>query len=136
MQFGEKLREARKKAGLKQKDLARAIGVSLRTITNYETANVYPKKREHYYKLAEVLGVDVNYLMADGEAFITDAAEKYGLRGAKQARALVRDVTGLFAGGELDQDDMDVMMKAIMDAYWAAKEKNRKYAPEKHLAEK
>lgn len=34
----------------------------------------------------------------------------------------------LFAGGELDQDDMDEMMKAIQDAYWIAKEKNKKYA--------
>lgn len=41
-------------------------------------------------------------------------------------RAMV-EVTGLFAGGELDQDDMDEMMKAIQDAYWIAKEKNRKY---------
>lgn len=40
----------------------------------------------------------------------------------------MQEVTGLFAGGELDQDDMDEMMKAIQDAYWIAKEKNRKYA--------
>lgn len=40
----------------------------------------------------------------------------------------MQEVTGLFAGGELDPDDMDEMMKAIQDAYWIAKEKNRKYA--------
>ena len=56
------------------------------------------------------------------------ANEKYGATGAQQAQALMQEVTGLFAGGELDQDDMDEMMKAIQDAYWIAKEKNRKYA--------
>ena len=37
------------------------------------------------------------------------------------------EVTGLFAGGEMAEEDMDTMMKAISDAYWIAKEKNRKY---------
>ena len=27
---------------------------------------------------------------------------------------------------------MDVMMQAIMDAYWLAKEKNKKYTPKKY----
>ena len=33
MRFCEKLKEARTKAGLKQEELAKALGVSLRTIT-------------------------------------------------------------------------------------------------------
>lgn len=57
-----------------------------------------------------------------------NANEKYGAAGAQQAKALMQEVTGLFAGGELDPDDMDEMMKAIQDAYWIAKEKNKKYA--------
>ena len=45
MKFCEKVKEARTKAGLKQDDLAKAIGVSLRTISNYEAGTRYPKKR-------------------------------------------------------------------------------------------
>ena len=30
------------------------------------------------------------------------------------------------------QEDMDAMMKAIQEAYWIAKEKNRKYVPKKY----
>lgn len=45
---------------------------------------------------------------------------------------LTDEVTGLFTDGELAQDDMDVMMQAIMDAYWLAKEKNKKYTPKKY----
>ena len=40
--------------------------------------------------------------------------------------------TGLFSGGELSQEDMDIMMKAIQDAYWIAKEKNQRFVPKKH----
>ena len=39
MRFCEKLKEARTKAGLKQEELAKALGVSLRTITNYDPAS-------------------------------------------------------------------------------------------------
>ena len=42
------------------------------------------------------------------------------------------EVTGLFAGGDLAEEDMDVMMKAISDAYWIAKEKNKKFTPNRY----
>ena len=131
MKFSEKLRRARINAGLTQSQLANELGVSLRTVTNYETGDRYPKKRELYKKMAEVLGVEVNYLLTEDEDFIADAGEKYGVKGARQAQELLSEVTGLFAGGCLAQEDMDEMMRAIQDAYWIAKEKNRKYSPKK-----
>lgn len=45
MKFGEKIRMERKRAGLTQQDLADAVGVSLRTIANYERQGKLPKKR-------------------------------------------------------------------------------------------
>lgn len=132
MKFCEKVKEARNKAGLKQDELAKAIGVSLRTITNYESGERYPKKREVYYKLADVLKVDVNYLLTEDEEFLIDAEKQYGKRGAKQAKELLAEVSGLFAGGDLADEDLDEMMKGIQEAYWIAKEKNRKYTPKKH----
>lgn len=132
MKFCEKVKEARNKAGLKQDELAKAIGVSLRTITNYESGERYPKKREIYYKLADVLKVDVNYLLTEDEEFLIDAEKQYGKRGAKQAKELLAEVSGLFAGGDLADEDLDEMMKGIQEAYWIAKEKNRKYTPKKY----
>ena len=76
MKFCEKVKEARNKAGLKQDELAKAIGVSLRTITNYESGERYPKKREVYYKLADVLKVDVNYLLTEDEEFLIAACKQ------------------------------------------------------------
>ena len=90
------------------------------------------KKWETYYKMAEVLKVDVNYLLTDDEEFLLNAESKYGSKGARQAKELMAEVTGLFAGGELADEDLDEMMKGIQEAYWIAKEKNKKYTPKKY----
>ena len=62
MTFGEKLRESRAKKGMTQSELAKAANLGLNTISNYESGKTYPKKREVYDILAEILEVDVNYL--------------------------------------------------------------------------
>ncbi len=131
MKFCDKLKNARQKTGLTQSAFAKALGVSLRTVTNYESGESYPKKRELYGKMAEILKVDINYLLTEDEEFVIDAGEKYGNKGAAQAKQLLNEVQGLFAGGTMDEEDMDEMMRAIQDAYWIAKEKNRKYSRKK-----
>lgn len=116
MKFCDKVKKECRAKGLTQQQFADMLGVSLRTITNYEKGESYPKQREIYGKMAEILGVDINYLLTENEEFYISANEKYGATGAQQAKALMQEVTGLFAGGKLDQDDMDEMMKAIQDA--------------------
>lgn len=110
MRFCEKLKDARTKAGMKQEELAKALGVSLRTITNYESGECYPRKRDIYHKLAELFHTEENYFLNEDEEFLLSAAEKYGAKGAKQAQALVDEVSGLFAGGNIADEDLDVMM--------------------------
>ena len=134
MKFGEKLKEQRKILKLTQKELADKIGTSLRTITNYETGAMYPKKRETYALMAEVLGVDINYLLTEDEEFTMEARERYGARGAKQAEELVNQMGALFAGGELSANDKDAVMKAMQEIYWDAKEENKKYTPKKFIS--
>lgn len=70
MRFCEKLKEARTKAGLKQEELAKALGVSLRTITNYESGECYPRKRDIYHKLAELFHTEENYFLNEDEEFL------------------------------------------------------------------
>lgn len=133
MQFGEKLKALRAEKNLSQVEVASRIGMSRRAYIAYEQDGVYPRKREIYYKLAEVLGCDPNYLLTENDDFVLQAAEKYGSRGKRQAEQLMADVTGLFAGGELAEDDLDVMMKAIQEAYWIAKEKSKKFTRKDYL---
>ena len=66
---------------------------------------------------------------------IAEASEKYGSRGRRQAEKLVKDVEALYAGGELEERDMDAMMRALQDAYWRAKEINRTFVPKKYREE-
>ena len=133
MTFGEKVRQERTRLNLTQDELATKVGVSRRVITSYETDNSRPRGIDGYKKLAEAFDVNINYLLSEDDAFVAEAAGKYGRRGAKQAQEILADVKGLFAGGEMAEEDMDVMMRAIQDAYWVAKENNKKFTPKKYL---
>ena len=136
MKFSEKLKEARKNAGLKQPELARAVGVSVRTIASYETGETYPRKRETYQVLADALNVDVHYLMNEEETFVLAAGQEYGSRGAKQAEKLIADMSALYAGGQLSEEDKDIVMRALQDIYWESKARNaQKYSPKKAATE-
>lgn len=48
-----------------------------------------------YHKLAELFHTEENYFLNEDEEFLLSAAEKYGAKGAKQAQALVDEVSGL-----------------------------------------
>ena len=76
MTFGEKVKKARKELGITQAELGQEIGVSRRTVTSYEADMVFPHTKDTYYRLAETLKVDVNYLLAEEEVFILEIGEK------------------------------------------------------------
>ena len=80
MTFGEKVRELRTSKGISQTELGKAVGVSLRTVRGWEAEGRYPKQRDLYTKLAETLGCEVDYLLTEKEAFITDSTERFTTR--------------------------------------------------------
>lgn len=135
MTFGEKIKAQRTLRGMDQAEFAVLIGVSRRTLINYEIYGRHPRTRDDYKRIANTLGVDVNYLLTEEEDFVLSAGEQYGSRGRKSAQELVQEVSGLFAGGELADEDLDEMMKGIQQAYWIAKEKNKKYTPKKYRSD-
>lgn len=132
MKFGEKLKKLRTEKGLKQAEVATAVGVSRRTYISYEQEGRYPRKRDAYAKLADTLGCSVNYLMSEEEEFVMGVGEQYGSRGKRQAEELVAELSGMFAGGELSDKDMDAVMIALQKAYFDCKEDNKKYTPNKY----
>ena len=133
MTFGEKIRSERIKLDLTQDELAQKIGVTRRVITSYEADRSRPRGIEAYKRVAQALDVNVNYLLSEDEAFIEDAQEQFGYRGRKGAEKLVNELTGLFAGGDMAEEDMDELMLAIQQAYVTAKRNNKKYTPKKYL---
>ncbi len=132
MKLSEKLFELRTKKGYSQKDVAEAAGITRRTYIGYEAEGKHPKSRETYVSLAYVLGCDVEYLLDDNAEFVIKAADQYGRRGKDQAEQLVRQLSGLFAGGELSEEDKDAVMISLQKAYFVSKEINKKYTPKKY----
>lgn len=123
MKFSDKIKALRKHQNMTQQELAKKLNVTLRTIANYESGISYPKKREMYKDLADVLKVNTNYLLTEDEEFLLQAKEQYGSGSARQAKILLSELTALFAGGKLAEEDKDEMMKTIQDAYWISKKK-------------
>lgn len=121
MTFGEKIKALRKERGMTQKDLAEALGLSLRTISNYETGGLRPRHDATYDALAALFHVPKTYFFTEEDAFILAAETRWGKSGADDARELVDGVIGLFAGGRLDEEDKQAVFEAIQEAYFRAK---------------
>ena len=80
MNFGEKLKDLRTQKGWSQEELAKQMGVTRRTIGGYEAGTTYPRTRDMYAKLAELLETDVNYLMTEGRLPLRAARSGTGQR--------------------------------------------------------
>lgn len=64
MGIGKRIKEARERRGLTQKELGELCGVTGSAITNYENETSHPKEPV-MYKLMEALNVDANFLFQD-----------------------------------------------------------------------
>ena len=134
MKLSERLKQLREQKEWTQEELGKASGVSSRMIQRYESGKSRPRL-DAAEKIAKALNVSTDELLGNADMLVAQAAEKYGARGAKQAQQLTAEVTGLFTGGDMAEEDMDLMMQAISDAYFIAKRKNKKFTPKKYQSE-
>lgn len=124
MTFGEKLRHIRIGQKKTQAEVAKAIGVSSRTIILYEQGQRKPRSEEVYARLEELFDVPADFWKRESEDdFSIASLYAHGSSGKVQADKLVGEITGLFAGGKLSEEDADQVMLALQKAYWAVKEK-------------
>ena len=135
MSFGEKLKTLRIKTGLSQSGLADSLGITRRTIGKYETGKTMPTT-EILPMIAKFFAVSIDSLMTEQEEFIAQVYEQDGSRGMKYATSLVSELSGMFAGGQLSEEDKDAVMQAVQNAYWTAKEESKKYIPKKYRKNK
>ncbi len=131
MAFAENLKEKRAQSGLTQAELAMKAGVTARTIQNYELGTRKPGNMVIVQCIADALGTTTEQLLSSGETLVVAAHERGGARAAKDINELVSEVTGMFAGGKLSDDALDGAMRALNEAYWIAKDKNKKYGRKK-----
>ena len=132
MIFKDRLKAKRGEANITQAELAKLAGVSTRTIQNYELGSRRPYQIEVVQRIADALGTTTEYLLSSSGMMVADAHEKGGSKAARDIDELVSEVTGMFAGGRLSDEALDGAMKALNDAYWIAKAKNKKYTPKKY----
>ena len=136
MCFKDRLRAKRLESNLTQAQLAEKVSVSTRTIQNYEMGSRRPTKYETVERIAKALNTTPEELLGQSGMLVVAAQEKGGSGAARDIDELVSEVTGLFAGGALSEDALDGAMRALNEAYWIAKEKNKKYTPKRYLGAK
>jgi transcriptional regulator with XRE-family HTH domain len=133
MKFGDKLQIQRKKNSFLQEDVAREVGITTRTLQNYEAGVSYPKDRSIYFKLAEFFNVDVNYFLTENEDFLMEAAAHFGKRGREQASAILEQAAAMFAGGELSEEEQIAFLHEMQGLFLDSKKRAKaKYTAKKH----
>ena len=80
--LGERIKDARKKKGLTQDDLAKMLGITFAMIGQYERGERNPK-RETLQRIADALGVNIGELFGQSDkcnygAVLRNAIETYG----------------------------------------------------------
>ncbi len=95
MNTGERIREARIKAGLTQTELADKVGVKFSAIHKYESGKVVNLKRETIAALAEALDVKPSWLMCMEDEADDLTEELQILRDNPETRTLLHSGKGL-----------------------------------------
>ena len=131
MKFNEKLKNLREDKGFTQQELAANAGISSRMVQIYESGKSSPRASVAS-KLADALGVTLSTLFGEEEMLVAEAAEIGGARAKRDIQQIISEVSGLFAGGEIDESEKEEVIQALNFAYWDAKKKNQKYAPRKN----
>ncbi len=129
--FAEKVKTARSELGMTQGELGEAVGVSLRTILDYEKGKKKPRQST-LLKLAGALKVSSRFLTDDSchdplmdidrDGYIEEARQRYGSAGVQDMKALLDANSAFFAGGSISQEQKDAFFEAVMTAYVMSKE--------------
>jgi transcriptional regulator with XRE-family HTH domain len=107
MTVAEKLKQIRESKGLRQKDVANALGCSVQSYSQYENGNRKPKV-ETLQRFADALGVSVLDLQTDGvrqkaqEFIVDDRADRF-FKAERRTDAAVLEAWKDVADEELKQ---------------------------------
>lgn len=100
MSFGQRLRERRKELGISQGELAKALGVSLSAVSNYENGQ-NAMREDVLLRLFRVLEIEPNYLYQDaftGQRFTCSVEEEQLVRAYRSLRASGKQALRAVAG--------------------------------------
>ncbi len=141
--FAKGLIELRKNAGLTRAQLAEKIGISGRTIINYENGTRIPFA-DTALKMAQVFGITVEELLGvhsspaeQEKACAMDSIhEMYDKKAADQLDSLIGNATSLLAGGTLtEEQNMDFILEMQKLLMLATERAKAVYTPKKYRTE-
>ena len=78
------------------------------------------------------MNCDYNFLMGEEDLFLEEVSNRYGTGEVAKVRALADGVISMFAGGTLPEEDIESAFQAITQAYWKAKDMNKKFGKRKN----
>ncbi|NLZ55799.1 MAG: helix-turn-helix transcriptional regulator, partial [Clostridiaceae bacterium] len=97
-------------------------GVSVRTIQNYESGKMLPRRTGIYATFARIFEVSSDYLLAVESDYLYTKEER-------TADELLIEIGNLFASDDLTEDEKEIFVRKINELYWQARDNNRKYTP-------
>ena len=110
MEFKEKIRILRKKAGYTQKELALLIGVTYRTYQNYESGASSPSY-DTLAKMASVLKIGLDMLKSDSHA------EQTAIENSELC-TLLEATEKLFMSPHISDNDKKAVISALSNCFW------------------
>lgn len=118
--FAETLKSLRRTYGMTQSDLAKVLGVTLRTLQNYEHGQL-PKDEQILIRLSTYFDIPLTSLIDKNDLLRLMRAEARLERKSEDDRTelyrLLQDLTALFAGGSLSESDRALFVEAVTELY-------------------
>lgn len=140
--IGEKIRTRRIEMQLTQTELAQKAGITMRTVSKYETGAANPRGL-NLHRLSEVLGLSEAYLTnpeiedpsygLEEAPYVSEVRSVYGRKAGADMQQLLEGVQAMFAGGSTPQEDKDLFFQAVMQAYMETKkDAQERFTPKKY----
>lgn len=137
--IGDKVKALRLSKKITLTELSRASGLSDRAIRYIENNERQPSV-DAIKKLSSALEVETNYFIDDEvfkeetakEEILERAKKMYGNHGMAQARRIYESAKGLYAGGQLNEEERDEFRDLMMELFFETKEDAKKYTPKKY----
>lgn len=124
MSIGDKIREARKAAGLTQVELAKKTSLSRSYIGDIEK-NRYNPSVTTLQLIAAATGTTTAFLL-DGAEMVDPAPPRIDARTRRQLEKVLDDDNLTYNGVVLNGEDKEKVKKALELIFWDVKEKNRR----------
>lgn len=135
--LGQRLKKLREEAGLTQEEVAKNLNITASGYGYYEQGRRDPDT-DTLRKLAEFYNVSVDYLLGMTDIrnpnphIPKDYKHEVTKRDLKQYEDFIENVKALFMNDEVAEEDKEKIFRDISEAFWMAKDINKKkYAKKK-----